>query len=79
MTPTGLRYEVEHTGSYFFTRASMKFFGDTMKNYGVRSTKITTSGGEKDVWELYRKRPVKHGLSESAFFDKVTFAPVHAI
>lgn len=65
MTPTMLRYNVEQTGSYFFTRSSMKFFGDTMKNYGCRSA--------GDCWELYRKRPVANGLQSSAFFNKETF------
>ena len=65
MTPSELKYLTRETLPYFFTRKTMKFFGDTMKNYGVRS-----SG---DTWELYRKRPVKHGLSNSAYFCKNTF------
>jgi hypothetical protein len=74
MTKSELKYNVEQTGSYFFTSKTMKFFGDTMKNYGVRSTTIDTYTQEKiDCWELYRIHPVKHGLSDSAYFDKVTF------
>jgi len=71
MTPSELKYQVEQSGTnpYYFTRKTMKFFGDTMRNYGVRS-----SG---DNWELYRKRPVKHGLKTSAYFDKETFERVH--
>lgn len=65
MTPSNLKYHVSLSGSYFFNRTSMRFFGDTMANYGVRS-----SG---DNWELYRKRPVMHGLRDSAYFNKVTF------
>ena len=67
MTPSELKYNVETNGwdSYFFTRSNMKFFGDTMKNYGCRDN--------GDTWELWRKRPVKHGLSSSAYFDKKTF------
>lgn len=34
MTPSELKYQVEQTGSNFFDRKTMKFFGDTMKNYG---------------------------------------------
>ena len=70
MTPSELKYQVECAGTceYFFTRRTMKFFGDTMKNYGCRS-----AGG---CWELYRKRPVKHGLIASKFFDKKTFESV---
>lgn len=69
MTPSGLKYQVEETGSCFFDRSSMKFFGDTMRNYGVRSTEING----QDVWELFRKNPVKHGLRSSSFFCKKTF------
>ena len=49
------------TDSHFFTRGTMKFFGDTMRNYGVRHL---TNG----VIELYRKRPVKHDVDGSAYF-----------
>ena len=67
MTPSDLKYEVERgEDSHFFERSSMKFFGDTMRNYGVRDA--------GDCWELYRKRPVMHGLKNSTFFDKITFA-----
>lgn len=67
MTPSELKYEVEKAGheSEFFTRKTMKFFGDTMKNYGVRDA--------GDCWELHRKHPVKHGLNSSTYFDKVKF------
>ena len=70
MTSSELKHQVEQAGNepYFFTRKTMKFFGDTMRNYGVR-----LSG---DNWELYRKKPVKHGLSRSAYFDKKTFKRV---
>lgn len=56
-------------GGHFFKRETMRFFGDTMKNYGLRSY-------DESTWELYRKRPVKHGLKSSAFFDKDTFNQV---
>ena len=66
MTPSELRFHVEQTGSHFFDRKALKFFGDTMKNYGCRDA------GEE--WELWRKKQVKHGLKGSHFFNKVTFA-----
>ena len=74
MTPSQLKYEVEAAGHerHFFDRKTMKFFGDTMRNYGVRKT-------ENDgvtVWELYRKMPVKHGLQSSAFFRTSDFQQV---
>jgi len=74
MTPSELKRNVEQTGSYFFTRKTMKCFGDTMKNYGVRKAVIDTPT-QKNIkaWELHRKRPVKHGAQSSAYFDCITF------
>jgi len=98
MTPSELKYHVTNNNqeSHFFTRSSMKFFGDTMANYGVRSAVVNTnydangmwvgehvgsvvgeSGVPVEVWELYRKRPVKHGLSSSVYFRKTDFSRVH--
>ena len=73
MTPSELKQNVEtkSADSHFFTRSNMKFFGDTMVNYGCRS-----NGG---TWELWRKKPVKNGLQHSAFFDKKTFDRVFNI
>lgn len=88
MTPSELKAAVESRGteSHFFDWKSMRFFGDTMKNYGVRAAAIRAhydaagnyceGGTVREVWELYRKRPVKHGLSASAYFDCVTFERV---
>ena len=72
MTPAALKERVS-TGkdSHFFERSSMKFFGDTMANYGVRAglvTVTTSSGVTHQCYELYRKQPVKQGLKSSAFF-----------
>jgi len=68
MTPSELKYQVEKTESFFFTRKTMKFFGDTMKNYGVCDA--------GNCWELYRKKPVKYNLTSSTYFDKKTFLRV---
>jgi len=73
MNASDLKYEVEKHGNepHFFTRKTMKFFGDTIKNYGVRKTTIDTySEKGVPVYELYRRHPVKHGLKDSAYFDK---------
>ena len=90
MTPSQLKNEVEVAGHerHFFDRTSMKVFGDTMSNYGVRSTLITCNynqhghyvetGVQVEVWELYRKRAVKHGLKQSAYFGKALFKQVYA-
>lgn len=69
MTPSDLKYNVEKTGSYFFNRSSMKFFGDTMANYGT----VESYDGPKDCRVLTRKRAVKHGISNNAYFCKETF------
>lgn len=90
MTPSELKYQVENRGteSRYFDRLSMKFFGDTMANYGVRSAVVrsnydevgnwtNTEGVEVEGWELYRKRPVKCGNKASTYFRKTTFEKVH--
>jgi hypothetical protein len=50
MTPAELKFHVEQRSdeTYFFTRATMKFFGDTMKNYGVRTAVIRTRDFDAD-------------------------------
>jgi hypothetical protein len=79
MNKTELKEKVEATGSHFFERDSMKFFGDTMKNYGVRSASVEThTQGVVDVWELYRIHPVKMGNQKPAYFRKDNFERVHA-
>jgi hypothetical protein len=77
MTPSQLREAVESRGtdSYFFDRQTMRFFGDTMRNYGCRPAVIDThSEAAVPVWELYRRRAVKNGLRDSAYFRQDTFA-----
>lgn len=69
-TPSDLKSFVECAGhdSHFFTRKTMKFFGDTMRNYGLIE--------HETYYELFRRMPVKHGLFSSAYFDKLTFKRV---
>jgi hypothetical protein len=75
MTASDLKYATRETEPYFFTHKTMKFFGDTMRNYGVRSATINTYGEEGvECWELYRRHAVKHGLCSSAYFRKDTLA-----
>jgi hypothetical protein len=68
-----LKSKVSATGSYFFTPDSMKFFGDTISNYGVKQTTVEIDCKSVEVYELRRKRPVKNGLRSSAYFDVTTF------
>lgn len=91
-TPSDLKQAVESPGNepHFFTRKTMSFFGDSMRNYGVRKITMLSAydaegnyvggnGVERNVHELYRKKAVKHGLSSSAYFDAETFKRVHQV
>ena len=74
MTPSELKTNIQANDpdSHFFDRKTMQFFGDTMRNYWVLKTEIEGVA----VCELYRKRPVKHGLKSSAFFRVSDFQQV---
>lgn len=70
-TPSDLKWAMDTAGKspHFFTRKSMRFFGDTMRNYGLRRVTIKNQMGETvECYELYRRKPVKHGLQSSTFF-----------
>ena len=69
MTPSGLKHHIREINPYFFSRSTMRFFGDTMRNFGVRSNTVD----DIKVWELYRKRPIKHNLQASTYFRKDNF------
>lgn len=77
MTASELKYQVEQAGNepHFFDHKTMKFFGDRMSNYGVRLATIETWTDAEpiEVYELYRRHAVKHGLKSSAYFRKDTF------
>ena len=80
MKPSELKYKVEQAGNspYFFDRKTMKFFGDTMKNYGVRKCSVLTNSQiSYDCFELYRKRPVKNNNHSSAYFNQLTLERVY--
>lgn len=90
MSPSDLKFHVQQANneSHYFSRDSMRFFGDTMANYGVRSAEVTTNynaagdyvgegGVVVEVWELYRKRAVKCGLKESVYFAKDDYRRVY--
>jgi hypothetical protein len=84
MTVSGLRklYERNNPGGHFFDRGTMRFFGDTMANFGVRDGgKVDTYSGESvDAWQLYRKRPVNGGLvGPCSYFSKTDGSIVAAM
>lgn len=62
------KHEMHNPSSKFFTRETMRFFGDTMSNFGVREGTST--------WILYTKKPTKAGYREY-HFDKETFKRLH--
>lgn len=76
MTPSEIRYAYEHGGSnrHFFDRKTMRFFGDTMRSYGVRQI--------DGVVYLYRKPNVyvnvfgKWQVAGRAFFGAWRFDSV---
>lgn len=74
-TASHLKAFVENAGTspHYFTRDTMRFFGDTMRNYGVRQCRVDGVL----AFELYRRRPVKNGMSASAYFDAKTFKRIH--
>lgn len=75
-----LKHAVEQAGtaSHFFTRDTMRHWGDRMSNYGLRQPRPVTlhDGRTVNAYELTRKRPVKGGLRSSAWFDAETFKRV---
>ena len=82
MTASELKYqhETHNPDSYFFTRSSMKFFGDTMSNYYVPANTVLVEnydGSFTECYELQRRRAVKHGLNKSAYFSVDTLERVH--
>lgn len=79
MTSSELKAKVEASGNepHFFDRKTMRMFGDTMRNYGVRGPiEIETYTRKVMAYELYRRRAVKHNNTSSAYFDAETFARV---
>lgn len=65
--------------SHFFDRDTLRFFGDTMQNYGVRTRTAYVHGYDgtsTECYVLYRRKPVKHGKQDDAYFNVETFARV---
>lgn len=80
MDKATLRYLVTQTGSNYFDRESMKFFGDTMANMACNSQPIeisNTLGEKKMVYGIWRKVPTPMLRYKTDYFDAVTFERVH--
>lgn len=92
MTPSELRAKIEaaNPDSKYFSRENMRFAGDSMKNFGVRSVTVvcdyTATGEYKpgdgqviEVWELYRKNstPKRFPAGTVSYWRKDTFLQVH--
>ena len=77
MTASELKrqYELNNPNGHFFDRKTMRFFGDTMANYGVESAMAHDPETAEliPVWSLYRKRPVKCGLIGARCFTQDGF------
>ena len=81
-TASELKAHVEAHGKepYFFTRSSMKFFGDTMRNYSVSGPEmVQTRNGPEECYALNRRYAVKHGLISTAFFSTTDFRRVFPV
>lgn len=91
MNASELKYRIEtaHAESFYFSRANMKAFGDTMANFSVRSASVKTNwdadgnytetdGIIVDCWALVRKKATIKGCKAgvAAYFDKYTFERV---
>lgn len=67
-------YKSANPNGHYFDRKTMRFFGDTCRNYGVRKSYMSFTDMSNNTtlhaaWELYRIRPVNGGLKTSAYFD----------
>jgi hypothetical protein len=74
-------YELNNPGGFFFARKTMKFFADTLSNFGVKKASIrarTVKGIETvEVYDLIRKKPVNGGLhGHCAYFRRDNFKVV---
>lgn len=74
MTPVELKrlHEENNRSSFFFCRETMRYWGDTMRNFHV------TDGG--DVWVLSRVRPTKSAKAGPfAIFSKADYRRVFPV
>lgn len=65
-TPTihDIKYASQKAERYFFSRQTMRAFGDTLRNFGVFQ--------DNGKIFIHRKKPVKHGLTGTWLFNPET-------
>lgn len=61
---------------FFFSKKTMKFFGDKVTNFGLRIVTINDGSEWIEVYELFRMKSVNHGNHSSFFFRTDTFERV---
>lgn len=79
ITASYLKKQNQLAGGRFFDFHALRTFGDSMRNYGVRSRKVKYTDCNNVTgfaYVLYRKKPVKHGNKLEAYFDVITFRQV---
>ena len=82
LTASDLKFHYEQAqGGHFFDRGSMKFFGDTMSNFGVRAQTefVQTYSQEEPIecYVLYRRKKTSKGMYKSAYFACSDFKLIH--
>ena len=79
MTASSLKslHEYHNPQSKYFDKETMRFFGDTMKNFSVLDGGVVNG---IPVWELHRRRPVNGGLHGFVrYFRKDNGKPIHGV
>jgi hypothetical protein len=78
MTIHELKSKVDATGSFFFTHNTMKFWGDTMRNFACSAapTEIVDNlGAKRQVYVVWRKKTNNKTAGLGSYcFDANTFA-----
>jgi hypothetical protein len=83
MTPSDLKrhHETNNPDSYFFSRETMRFFGDTMSNYATSSRIYYMRGYDGSLtpcYRLTRKKPTRKGAPITSWFFAVNgFTRLH--
>ena len=88
-------YTAANPNSPFFAKATMRHWGDTMANYGCRAVLVQAYNGPEvtlldtiygtpmpelfPAYELFRRRPVKHGNQHSAIFTRNGLKLIHNV